>query len=125
MSDDRSPDHSSRDTPRNDTSNNDADGDRKRLDDLDSRLHAARKGPEPAQRTSMQREMSFAYRVMIEMIAGLGFGAFVGWWLDSWLGTRPIAMVVMILLGFAAGVLNAYRASQAYTAGTRDKNRRP
>jgi F0F1-type ATP synthase assembly protein I len=33
------------------------------------------------------------------------------------LGTRPILMVVMILLGFAAGALNAYRTSQAYTAG--------
>lgn len=113
MSDDRSH-HNSR--------NDDADGDRKRLDDLDSRLHAARKGPDKQPRQgSIQREMSFAYRVMIEMIAGLGFGAFVGWWLDGWLGTRPILMVVLILLGFAAGVLNAYRASQAYNAGPSDR----
>jgi ATP synthase protein I len=95
----------------------DADGDRKRLDDLDSRLRAARKGPERPRPGSTQREMSFAYRVMVEMIAGLGFGAFVGWWLDRWLGTTPILLVVMILLGFAAGVMNAYRVSQAYNAG--------
>ena len=101
----------------------DADGDRKRLDDLDSRLREARKGPEQPARGSTRREMSFAYRVLVEMIAGLGFGAFVGWWLDSWLGTRPILLVVMILLGFAAGALNAYRASQAYTAGTQDEQR--
>lgn len=104
MSDDRSPQ-----TPRND-----AGGDRKRLDDLDTRLRAARKGPEPKRQTSTQRETSFAYRVMVEMIVGLGFGAFVGWWLDRWLGTTPILLVVMVLLGFAAGTLNAYRASQAY-----------
>jgi ATP synthase protein I len=97
-----------------------ADGSRQRLDDLDSRLRVARKGPEVKRRTTGQREMSFAYRVLVEMIAGLGFGAFVGWWLDEWLGTRPILMVVMILLGFAAGALNAYRVSQAYTAGAND-----
>ncbi|HTY69136.1 MAG TPA: AtpZ/AtpI family protein [Alphaproteobacteria bacterium] len=110
MIDKRSPD-----TPRND-----ADGDRKRLDDLEIRLRAARGGPEQPRPRSMQREIGFAYRVLIEMAVGIGFGAFAGWWLDRWLGTRPILMVVMILLGFAAGMLNAYRASQAYSAGLRD-----
>ena len=94
----------------------DADGSRQRLNDLESRLRAAQKGPEAKRPATGQREMSFAYRVLVEMIAGLGFGAFAGWWLDEWLGTRPILMVVMILLGFAAGALNAYRVSQAYTA---------
>ncbi len=107
MSDNRSPDNS----------RNDADGDRKRLDELDARLRAARQGSEQPRPASMQREIGFAYRVMIEMVVGIGFGAFAGWWLDGWLGTRPILMVVLILLGFAAGVLNAYRASQAYSAG--------
>ncbi len=117
MGDERSPSSS-----RNDSSNTGADGDRKRLDDLDARLREARKGPERPRQSSAQREMSFAYRVMVEMIAGLGFGAFVGWWLDKWLGTKPILLVVMILVGFAAGAWNAYRASQAYTAGLGDKH---
>jgi ATP synthase protein I len=112
MSDDRSP-HSSR---------NDADGDRKRLDDLDARLRAAREGSRPRRPSSRttQRQMSFAYRVLVEMAVGVGVGGFVGWWLDRWLGTAPIFLVVMLFLGFAAGALNAYRASQAYTAGLRD-----
>ncbi len=105
--------------PRNDSSNSEV-GDRKRLDDLDARLRAAREGTEPPRPSSTQREMSFAYRVLIEMVVGVGVGAFVGWWLDRWLGTAPILLVVMLLLGFAAGALNAYRASQAYTAGLRD-----
>jgi ATP synthase protein I len=110
MGDDPSPSHLG----------HDADGSRRRLDDLDSRLRAAQKGPEVKRPATGQREMSFAYRVLVEMIAGLGFGAFVGWWLDVWLGTKPILLVVMILLGFAAGALNAYRVSQAYTAGAKD-----
>jgi ATP synthase protein I len=116
MNDDRSPTNSGPSQSRDS-----ADGSRQRLDDLDSRLRAARKGPEEKRPATGQREMSFAYRVLVEMIAGLGFGAFVGWWLDEWWGTRPIAMVVMILLGFAAGALNAYRVSQAYyVAGAKD-----
>lgn len=108
-------DHRSPDNPRND-----ANADRKRLDEFDARLRAAREDPEQPRPSSMQREIGFAYRVLIEMVVGIGLGAFAGWWLDEWLGTRPILMVVLILLGFAAGMLNAYRASQAYSAGQRD-----
>jgi len=111
MGDDRS-----QDNPRNDSSNDDA-GDRKRLDDLDARLRAAREGTERPRPASTQRQMSFAYRVLIEMAVGVGAGGFLGWWLDRWLGTTPILLVVMLFVGFAAGALNAYRASQAYVAG--------
>jgi ATP synthase protein I len=106
MGDDRSP-----------NSRDDTDDDRKRLDALDARLRDARKGDERPARVSTQRDMGIAYRVMIEMIVGPGVGAFVGWWIDRWLNTAPILLVVMIVLGFAAGGLNAYRAIKAYTVG--------
>jgi len=93
------------------------DGDRKRLDDLDSRLREAREGSEPPARASAQRELGVAYRVMVEMIAGVGVGGFLGWWLDNWLGTAPLLLVALIVLGFAAGAMNAYRAIRLYNAG--------
>ena len=93
------------------------DGDRKRLDELDDRLREARKGSEPPARASAQRELGVAYRVMVEMIAGVGVGGFLGWWLDHWLGTAPLLLVGLIVLGFAAGAMNAYRAIRQYTAG--------
>lgn len=105
MGDDRSP------NPRDDT-----DGDRKRLDDLDSRLRAARKGSKPPARASTHRELGIAYRVLVEMIAGVGVGGFVGWWLDTWLGTAPILLVALLVLGFAAGGMNAWRAIRGYNA---------
>jgi ATP synthase protein I len=105
MGDDRSP------NPRDET-----DDDRKRLDDLAARLRTARKGSKPPARASTQRELGIAYRVLVEMIAGVGVGGFLGWWLDTWLDTRPILLVVMLVLGFAAGGMNAYRAIRAYNA---------
>ena len=93
------------------------DGDRKRLDALDDRLREARKGSEPPARSSTQRQMGVAYRVMVEMIVGVAVGGFLGWWLDRWLGTAPILLVALIVLGFAAGAMNAYRAIRQYTAG--------
>jgi ATP synthase protein I len=88
--------------------------DQKRLDDLESRLRAARKEPERSASGSTHRQMGIAYRVMVEMAAGLAVGGFVGWWLDEWLGTRPALLLGLIVLGFAAGALNAWRAIKAY-----------
>ncbi len=45
----------------------------------------------------------------IEVVAGVGFGALLGWALDRWLGTMPLFLIVFFMLGAAAGVLNAYR----------------
>ena len=38
-------------------------------------------------------------------------GAFIGWALDKWLGISPWGMIVFLLLGFAAGVINVMRAA--------------
>lgn len=46
------------------------------------------------------------------------FGALLGWLLDRWLGTSPWGLMVLLLLGFAAGVFNVMRA--AGLSGTRN-----
>src|SRR5262249_24121244 len=89
------------------------------MDDIDARLKKARGTVEkPAQSSGMShRQTGVAYRVLVDMIAGLLVGGFVGYWLDRWLGWTPYALVVGLLVGFAAGVNNAWRPSRAYTAG--------
>ena len=38
-------------------------------------------------------------------------GALLGWMLDRWLGISPWGLIVFLMLGFAAGVLNVMRAA--------------
>jgi ATP synthase protein I len=38
-------------------------------------------------------------------------GAGIGWVADQWLGTSPFGLIVFLLLGFAAGVLNVMRSA--------------
>jgi len=45
----------------------------------------------------------------------MGFG--IGYWLDKWLGTRPVFMLVFMLLGVVAGFLNIYRTVGKGTRG--------
>jgi ATP synthase protein I len=51
------------------------------------------------------------FRLSSELVAGVLVGAAIGWALDHWLGISPWGMIVFLLLGFAAGVLNVMRAA--------------
>jgi len=51
------------------------------------------------------------FRLSIELVGGVAVGAFIGWALDRWLGISPWGMIVFLLLGFAAGVVNVMRAA--------------
>jgi ATP synthase protein I len=50
-------------------------------------------------------------RLSSELVAGVLVGAVLGWSLDHWFGTRPWGLIVLVLLGFAAGVLNVMRSA--------------
>jgi F0F1-type ATP synthase assembly protein I len=41
--------------------------------------------------------------------AGIGVGGFIGWWMDKVLGTAPIFMLLMLVLGMGAGLMNSVR----------------
>ena len=45
-----------------------------------------------------------AWRMVIDLVAGVGLGAAIGYGLDALFGTLPILMAVFTLLGLAAGV---------------------
>ncbi len=53
--------------------------------------------------------LGMAFGVAAHMVAGLGVGTGIGYFLDSWLGTSPWLLVLFFFLGAAAGVLNTYR----------------
>jgi ATP synthase protein I len=52
-----------------------------------------------------------AFRLSSEFVAGIIGGGVIGWVIDRFLGTSPWGLIVFLLLGFAAGILNVLRAS--------------
>jgi ATP synthase protein I len=51
------------------------------------------------------------FRLSTELVAAVLLGAAIGWLIDRGLGISPWGMIVFLLLGFAAGVLNVMRAA--------------
>ena len=60
-----------------------------------------------AERSAMARGL----RLSSELVAGVLVGAGIGWLIDRWLGISPFGLIVFLLLGFAAGVVNVIRAA--------------
>lgn len=58
-----------------------------------------------------QSALGLAFRVSVELVSALVVGLAIGWALDQWFDTSPIQMVVFLILGFAAGLMNVYRVA--------------
>jgi ATP synthase protein I len=77
---------------------------------------AAESGPDqPA--ASDASAMARGFRLSSELVAGVLVGAAFGWVLDRLLGISPWGLIVFLLLGFAAGVLNVMRAAGVGPSG--------
>lgn len=55
--------------------------------------------------------MARGFRLSSELIAGVVVGAALGWGFDRMLSTSPWGMIVFVLLGFTAGVVNVVRSA--------------
>jgi len=52
-----------------------------------------------------------AMKLSSEFIAGIAVGAGLGWVIDKVAGTSPWGLIIFLLLGFGAGVLNVLRSA--------------
>jgi ATP synthase protein I len=85
-----------------------------RLQRLGNRLARAnrpRENDTGPRQTADPSAIARGFRLSTELVAGVLVGAVIGWLLDRWLGISPWGLIVFLLLGFAAGVLNVMRAA--------------
>ncbi|TPW31014.1 F0F1 ATP synthase assembly protein [Martelella alba] len=96
--------------------NEDEESLEKRRFQLEKQVEALRKQrgngdePEAPAKVSDRKQMSQGLKLSSEFISAVFVGFMIGYLLDRFAGTGPWGMVIFILLGFVAGVLNVLRA---------------
>ncbi len=81
-----------------------------RLERLGESLEARRTAEEAEKSRGRSSGFGRATKIASEFVAGVIVGGGIGWAIDRGLGTAPWGMILFVLLGFAAGVLNVLRA---------------
>lgn len=81
------------------------------LKDVQAERQAEAKAASKVDRTSASAGMTLAFRLGSEFVAGVLVGAGLGWGIDYLLGTAPWGMIIFLLLGFGASVVNMMRAA--------------
>ncbi len=92
--------------------------DPKRLEALQAKIDAMRgkavDGPKVEEHYSQAQH---AWRMVIELVSGLGIGFVIGYGIDWTFGTLPMFLVIFTLLGFVAGVKTMIRTAQELQDG--------
>jgi ATP synthase protein I len=87
---------------------------RRRLDTLDGKLAKARgQRPQPVDSEGRGKAMGQALKLSTEMVASVAVGGVIGWTLDWLFDTKPILMLVFLILGGATGILNVMRTAKS------------
>ncbi len=95
-----------------------------RASEIDRRLGEAKARYAPRESAAARGEaMGQGLKIAVELVVGVAFGGFVGWWLDRYFGTAPWLLILFFMLGFAAGMLNVIKTAQRMQRAAESKQR--
>jgi ATP synthase protein I len=85
----------------------------RRLSEIEERLRKAREKRGEVRRVEAPNsKLGIAFRLVTELVAAVIVGGFMGWGLDQVLGTAPFLLIVMFMVGVAAGIFSVVRTAQ-------------
>lgn len=91
---------------------------------IQRRIEAAKQELKPKIRESAPvGQAHLAWRMVVDLVVGVGVGAAVGYGLGSLFGMTPILLAVFTLLGFAAGVNLMLRTAREFQRGSEEQDK--
>ncbi|MFW0777106.1 MAG: AtpZ/AtpI family protein [Rickettsiales bacterium] len=79
------------------------------LEDLQRKIDEIAPKSDDEQSSGSGANIGKAMKLGTELLAGVGVGGILGYYIDLWLDTLPLFFILFFFLGFAAGVKNILR----------------
>ncbi len=55
-----------------------------------------------------------AFKIVSELFANILVGASIGWTLDYFFNTKPIFLILFLIIGFISGIYTSYKSSKKF-----------
>ena len=88
-----------------------------KLEKISAKLEKIKKKKEKVSSTNQSinaKNYSIALNVSIELITGIGLGVFFGLIVDNYLQTKPIMLIIFLILGTLTGFYNMFKTLKRY-----------
>ncbi|MFI3241648.1 MAG: AtpZ/AtpI family protein [Alphaproteobacteria bacterium] len=72
----------------------------------------ALKTPEIKENSTGFRRTDLGFRIVVELISGVVVGAGIGYFLDDCFNVKPLLLIIFLIFGAMAGILNVYRIAK-------------
>lgn len=85
------------------------------IKDIEARIREIKEDNKKAENKPKSQAGVFwqqAFRFATEFVSPVIIALVLGYWADDFFSTKPIIMLVMLVFGGAAGILNTYRAAK-------------
>lgn len=76
----------------------------------------------PEKEESAISQANMGWRMVVDLVAGVGLGFVIGYGLDILFGTKPLNMILFVLLGFGAGINLMLRTAKEMKKPETNKN---
>ena len=82
------------------------------FDDLKSKIELIKKKYKKDKIHTNNNSIGSAFKISTELVAAVFVAIFIGWYIDKWLGTKPIFLIILLLVGIVAGIFNVVRSAK-------------
>jgi ATP synthase protein I len=55
-----------------------------------------------------------AFKIVSELFANILVGGSIGWTLDYFFNTKPILLIIFLIIGFISGIYTSYKSSKKF-----------
>ena len=86
---------------------------------LDNKSTGASPAPGAKRAKAVSNNVALALELPFTLVAAIGVGVVLGYFLDRWLHTRAVFMIILGALGFIAGVREVIRRLPGTDDGTK------
>jgi ATP synthase protein I len=82
------------------------------FDDLKSKIELIKKKYKKDKVIKKNISIGSAFKMSTELVAAVFVATFIGWYIDKWLGTKPIFLIILLFVGIVAGMFNVVRSAK-------------